>query len=409
MKIAHIARTVAPLHKPGGLETAVAELSRELAALGHDVHIFARPPDADRRDLLTARTWGDGVIYHPISYPDFGLRWGLKRDGVADRLLNYTRWTLGLQRAVASVGGFDGIYAQGVTAAAFGQPTPPLVFNPQGLEEFKASGAKHAALWPLRLLLLRAARHARATVATDRALVPDIRRYLHLPDDKIAVIPNAVNLAAIDNLSGDKRTQTAIADWRAQLVNAGVVLLSVGRIEPNKGLNVLADALAQLPKDLAWRWIVAGEGSARPALAAQVARHGLSERVTFAGRVDDPTLHALYEVADIYVHPTLYEGSSLVTLEAQAHRKPVIASETGGLPDKVLDVRRDPDSATGLLARPGDASDLAAALIFALRELSPDKRRALGEVGRARVERLFTWSAAARATAALFDRLNKRS
>ncbi len=54
----------------------------------------------------------------------------------------------------------------------------------------------------------------------------------------------------------------------------------------------------------------------------------LSERshVHFTGRVEDALLHALYERADLFVHPTHYEGSSLVTLEAMAHGRAVVAT-----------------------------------------------------------------------------------
>lgn len=56
-------------------------------------------------------------------------------------------------------------------------------------------------------------------------------------------------------------------------------------------------------------------------------------------RLDDEELHSLYEEIDLFVHPTLYEGSSLVALEVVIHRKPVVASAAGGIPDKVFDGR----------------------------------------------------------------------
>ena len=62
----------------------------------------------------------------------------------------------------------------------------------------------------------------------------------------------------------------------------------------------------------------------------------------------------------MFVHPTLYEGSSIVTLEAMAHRRPVIASRAGGLPDKVI------PGTTGWLVPPGNEEALAAAIGKAL-------------------------------------------
>ncbi len=80
----------------------------------------------------------------------------------------------------------------------------------------------------------------------------------------------------------------------------------------------------------------------------------------WAGRVADRDLHAWYEAADLFVHPTLYEGSSLVTLEAMAHRRPVVATRAGGLPDKVM------PGLTGWLVPPGESAPLAAAVTVAL-------------------------------------------
>ncbi|MCK7518664.1 MAG: glycosyltransferase family 4 protein [Ignavibacteriales bacterium] len=58
------------------------------------------------------------------------------------------------------------------------------------------------------------------------------------------------------------------------------------------------------------------------------------------GRLHDAPLHAWYEAASIFVHPTRYEGSSIVTLEAMSHRRPVVATTAGGLPDKVRTAKR---------------------------------------------------------------------
>jgi glycosyltransferase involved in cell wall biosynthesis len=115
------------------------------------------------------------------------------------------------------------------------------------------------------------------------------------------------------------------------------------------------------------------------------------------GRLPDRDLHAWYEAADLFVHPTLYEGSSLVTLEAMAHRRAVVASAAGGLPDKVT------PGLTGWLVPPGNPSALAAAISGALGD---DARlREMGLEGRTIVERGFSWDAAGAATLRLYDDL----
>jgi glycosyltransferase involved in cell wall biosynthesis len=78
------------------------------------------------------------------------------------------------------------------------------------------------------------------------------------------------------------------------------------------------------------------------------------------GRVTDDELHALYERCDLFVHPTLYEGSSMVTLEAMAHRKAVVATRVGGIPDKII------PGENGLLVPPADIAALSQAIVEAL-------------------------------------------
>ena len=124
---------------------------------------------------------------------------------------------------------------------------------------------------------------------------------------------------------------------------------------------------------------------------------GLRRRVLFAGRVEDADLHAWYEAATLFVHPTLYEGSSLVTLEAMAHRRAVVATTAGGLPDKVK------PGVTGWLVPPGDPSALAAAISGALGDLP--RLTQMGRAGRALVEQEFSWTATGAATIRMYQEL----
>jgi len=127
--------------------------------------------------------------------------------------------------------------------------------------------------------------------------------------------------------------------------------------------------------------VLAGDGPRRAAVQRETATIG--DHVRLVGRVDDADLHSLLAVADWFVHPTLFEGSSIVTLEAMAHGLPVIATRAGGLPDKVRDAE------TGLLVPPGDAAALGAALVSAT-SLGGTQ---MGEAGRRHCEESFGWEA----------------
>ena len=135
----------------------------------------------------------------------------------------------------------------------------------------------------------------------------------------------------------------------------------------------------------------------RQLLARSRGARGIASHVHWAGQVGEGLLHALYARADVFVHTTRYEGSSLVTLEAMAHGLPVVATRAGGIPDKVC------DGETGRLVDPGDVDGLARGLS----ELAQDAalREAMGSRGRKRAVEGFGWPALAARTVALYEEL----
>ena len=242
---------------------------------------------------------------------------------------------------MAEAGELDVVYGLGASTLGYAaarrrapQKTVPLVLNPQGLEEFGGSDgsyggrpSKRLGYEPLRRAVRYCAGAADRVIATDRALEPMIARTLGVGADRMRLVPNAVDLRVLDGLASPP--DGARLRDRSGIGAGDIVFLSVARLERNKGLHVLADALGSL-KDLAWRWVVVGDGPFRRALETRIAGNGLQDRVLMPGRLQDASLHAWYEAASLFVHPTLYEGSSIVTLEAMAHRRPVVATIAGG-------------------------------------------------------------------------------
>ena len=72
----------------------------------------------------------------------------------------------------------------------------------------------------------------------------------------------------------------------------------------------MADALGRL-KDLAWRWVIVGDGPFKRALEASLARHGIQGRTVLTGRLYDAEVHAWYEAASVFVHPTRTKAARL--------------------------------------------------------------------------------------------------
>jgi glycosyltransferase involved in cell wall biosynthesis len=394
LRVAVVARSAYPLHGVGGLERSVYDLVRHLAERGTAITLITRPPARSRESVGIHPQVR--VIYVP--YRSFPLA-GRRGTTVLDRSTAYPLFGLRAGRAaldLVSRGEVDVVHGFGASVLGYARKRRaagvPLVLNPQGLEEFGATDPDRARLkrafyLPLRTAVVACARAADAVIATDRSLEPAVRAHLGVTPDRIRTIPNAVDLEAIDGIASAAdaerlRNEHGIPRDRA-------ILLSVGRLEQNKGFHVLVDALAALRAHGSssssdnWTWVLVGDGPYRETLRQRIAAAGLDDRVLMAGRVDDGTLHAWYEAATLFVHPTLYEGSSLVTLEVMAHRRAVVATMAGGLPDKVR------PGVNGWLVQPGKPDALAGAISGALSE--PSRLASMGMAGRRIVEAEFTW------------------
>lgn len=141
------------------------------------------------------------------------------------------------------------------------------------------------------------------------------------------------------------------------------ILLFVGRLVPEKGLDVLIKALPIILKNGVNAKIVAvGEGPQKDEYRRLANDHGLGDKVLLAGHIDDWTLRALYRVADAVVVPSRFEPFGIVALEAMAAHCPLIATAVGGL-NEVVD-----HEGTGLKVPPDNPEALAWVLLRILRD-----------------------------------------
>lgn len=229
-----------------------------------------------------------------------------------------------------------------------------LVHHPLGLE---------AGLPPERARALiageaTALRHAAAVVVTS----PTVKRILAadfgVPDHRITVAVPGVDPAS-------RARGSAPGEWPH--------LLAVGSVVPRKGYDVLVAALSGLA-DLSWRATIVGALDRLPetvsALRGQIARAGLEARITLAGAVDQASLDAAYDTADLFVMPSRFEGYGMVLTEALARGLPILCT-TGGAAAETA-----PDGAA-LKVPPGDTLALRAALRRLIRD--PEARCRLAD------------------------------
>ena len=166
-------------------------------------------------------------------------------------------------------------------------------------------------------------------------------------------------------------------------------LLAVGSIVPRKAYPVLIDALVGLSgRD--WHLTIAGAARDADELAevqSTMAERGIEDRVTLTGAVDDATLAALYDKADLFVMSSLFEGYGMVLAEAMARGLPIVCT-TGGAAAEVV-----PEGAA-IKVPPGDVRALETALRQALSD--GKLRKALADASWAAGQKLPRWSETAR-------------
>jgi glycosyltransferase involved in cell wall biosynthesis len=209
-------------------------------------------------------------------------------------------------------------------------------------------------------------------------------------DDLIARGVRAANITMIPNgLDHDH--------YRPPTTAPGPVILSLGRVEAYKRIDVVVDAL---PRVLATvpqaRLVIVGRGDALAALVRQVVRLGLGHAVEFRGFVDEHEKVALYQSARVFVNPSEKEGWGLTVLEAAACGVPAVASDSPGLRDSV---RHDE---TGILVPHGDVAQCAAALLRLLTDDTLWNRLRIGALAWAA---RFGWDAVTDEVEAVVERV----
>jgi glycosyltransferase involved in cell wall biosynthesis len=242
---------------------------------------------------------------------------------------------------------------------------------------------------PASRLLLRGLDNATARLASRLVAVSESTRSAYERQgypNRIEVLYNGVDVD-LPAANGSLKGELGI-DESTPLIG------EVGRLCDVKGQRELIEALALVPRA---RLILVGRdleqgGAFQRGLEAAADRHGVRDRVVFAGELAADDVLGEF---DVFALPSWTEGLPLVVLEAMAHGRPVVATPVGGTPEVVV------DGETGLLVPPRDPQALAAALRRLLDDA--DLRRRLGEAGRARAVERFNADAMTRRMLELYD------
>jgi glycosyltransferase involved in cell wall biosynthesis len=203
-------------------------------------------------------------------------------------------------------------------------------------------------------------------------------RRRHIPAHKIRVIHYGVDLKKFypngHDSAAAKRMEFAAPD-------DAILIGILARLEPPKGHRFFIEAFAEVVKKFPQaRALFIGDGVLRAELETRVRQLGLYEHIKFLGARND--VNEILNAIDLFVLPSVSEGLPNVLLEAMACRKPVIATEVGGIPEVVR------SGENGFLVPPGDSAALQAQLLQCLSQRQ--KWAEVAQCGRVTVETTFS-------------------
>jgi glycosyltransferase involved in cell wall biosynthesis len=240
--------------------------------------------------------------------------------------------------------------------------------------------------WAVPLTIRRAASILAISEFTKQEIV---RRYRVSPD-RIVVAP-----CACTPLFRPLRDEARLAAIRARYDTGDHFVLFVGDpLQRRKNVTTLVDAYVRLRQAdaIRHRLVLSGHKDVlHHEIFATVRNTGYAEELRFVGRVEEDDLVALYNAADVFVYPSLYEGFGLPPLEAMACGTPVVTSTAASLPEVVGDA--------AMMVDPLDVEALATAIATIVRD--PSLQSCLSAQGVQRAA-TFTWDATARIVAGVY-------
>jgi glycosyltransferase involved in cell wall biosynthesis len=179
--------------------------------------------------------------------------------------------------------------------------------------------------------------------------------------DKVIVIPNCVDVDLVrpPGINSRNRVREGLG-----IGDSEKMLLTIGRLHPQKGINYLLDSLSSMLQlsTHGIRLVIVGEGELEEKLKRQTQEQGLAEHVIFTGRRQD--IPELLTAADLFVLASLWEGLPLVVLEAMAAELPIVATDVGGTAEAII------DGTSGLLVPPANSEKLAEKILTLLNDES---------------------------------------
>lgn len=360
IKVAHVAHRL----DVGGLERVVINLIKTF------------PRDKWETSLYTLREGGQ--LVHELRKEGFAVHHLNKKDGVDYKLFFRIARLFRRER-------IDLVHCHNFGALLYGAVgsrlarTSGTIYTAHGLYSAGRLG---------KLRLPRLVPVDRVVVVSDSARDAMLAPGRMVPE-RVETLPNGIDTTLFGAKADSKKLRAELGlPWDAPVFGI------VARLSPEKLHHVLLDAMVlliqRLPKALL---VVVGDGALRADLEQHAKQIGVTSSVSFLGERSD--VHRLLQAFDVFVLSSETEGLSLTLLEAAAAGLPIVATDVGGNSEVVV------DGHNGILVEPNNPQALAAAMERLAAE--PKRARSMGELGRERVNELYSLDAMVKRYEAVYD------
>jgi glycosyltransferase involved in cell wall biosynthesis len=395
----------------GGQGIYTYYLTRELARLGHEVHVVAAPPypaldgAVVAHELKTYSFWSYHhykkeflfqrnplTYFHPVNFYELVST----RIALSSLLLTFSLRAYVAVKELARQHRFDVIHDNqtlsygALLLKGLGYPVIATVHHPLSID-FRNSLAQSASvyekarrmLWFPWVMQEVVARRLDRIIVVSQASARSVGEAFGIPPEEMRVVQNGI----------DSETFRPLEDVAKE---PGGILYVGNSEDRNKGGRFLLEALRLLRDEVDFHLTLVDNKKSNLKLAPRLVReYGLHTRVTFTGRVPTDELVRLYNRAELAVSPSLYEGFGLPAAEAMACGVPVVATTAPAFPE-VVD-----HGVTGWLVPPADPAALAEGIRLLMAD--PDLRARLGREGRRSVRERFDWRRAAQEVVAVYE------
>lgn len=383
-----------------GVSIYVHSISRELAKMGCDVHVFT---SSKKESVVTKDKIGNGSLtVHEISiFSNSAIS-----NEVLQRRMQYLEFENKVLKWITkenNSGSFDIINTNGwLTSGAF---LAKQLLGMKWIHTFHAVEANRSEMLSLEEKRYKSisrwiedtASNADHFISVSEALKSEILNAYNINPNRITVIPNGFDPAVFNPAISCTKKKGSLRDK---------VVMSVARFSVEKGVVSLVNVASKMMRDkddISFILVLPrGKQSLKSFEAVEANIRSLRKRykkriIIITKAVSQKTLARLYNISDVYVQPSLYESFGMTILEAMACGKPIVASRCGGIPEIVR------DGYNGLLFRAGDEYDMEMKIKRLLENsfLRKDMSKKSLEISRK-----YEWSIVAKSTLDIYKKLS---